>query len=152
MIFLTKSQIIKINYLTIHQHGGNFNLPSNFLNEAALDYLVDIVHAEMFGEPLYPYIFDKAGIYLFNIIANHVFSDGNKRTGLEASLIFLKLNNYQLSDAVSNPILTDFILSVASGNESLELCKPGSSKILKKDLFNCLTNFNPFQITYKFLI
>lgn len=120
MIFLTKDQIIKINHLTIYHHGGNFNLPSNFLNEASLDYLVDIVHSEMFGVALYPSIFDKAGVYLYNIIANHVFSDGNKRTGLETALIFLKLNNYQLSDTITNPILTDFILSVASGNESLE--------------------------------
>jgi len=81
---------------------------------------VDIVHAEMFGEQLYPTIFDKAGVYFYNIIANHVFSDGNKRTGLEAGLIFLKINGYQLKNSVSNPLLTNFILSVASGNESLE--------------------------------
>lgn len=120
MIFLIKSQIIKINQLTVYEHGGNFNPPFNFLNESALDYLVDIVHAEMFGEQLYPTIFDKAGVYVYNIIANHIFSDGNKRTGLEAGLIFLKINGYILKDAITNIILTDFILSVASGNESLE--------------------------------
>ena len=81
---------------------------------------MDIVHAEMFGEQLYPTIFDKAGVYFYNIIANHVFSDGNKRTGLEAVLIFLKISGYQLKNSVSNPLLTNFILSVASGNESLE--------------------------------
>ncbi len=36
MIFLTKPPIIKINYLTINHHGGNFNTPFNFLNESAL--------------------------------------------------------------------------------------------------------------------
>jgi death-on-curing protein len=120
MIFLIKSQILRINHLTIIHHGGNFNPPYNYLNESALDYLVDIVHAEMFGEQLYPTIFDKAGVYVYNIIANHVFSDGNKRTGLEAGLIFLKINGYQLKNSVTNPLLTNFILSVASGNESLE--------------------------------
>jgi len=120
MIFLIKQQIITINRLTVERHGGNFVPPSNLLNESALDYLLDIVYAEMFGEPLYPSIFDKAGVYVFNIIANHVFSDGNKRTGLEAGLIFLKLNGYKLSDSITNPILTNFILDIASGKHTLE--------------------------------
>lgn len=74
----------------------------------------------MFGEPLYPSLFDKAGVYIYNIIANHIFSDGNKRTGLEAGLLFLKINGFKLKDTITNPLLTDFILSIASGNESLE--------------------------------
>ena len=59
---------------------------------------MDIVHGEMFGEHLYPTIFDKARVYVYNIIANHVFSDGNKRTGLEAGLIFLKLRVIKLKN------------------------------------------------------
>ncbi len=120
MLFLTKKQIITINKLTISHHGGNFVPPYNLLNESALDYLVEIVYAEIFGQPLYPSIFDKAGVYMFNIIANHIFSDGNKRTGLESGLLFLKLNNYQLSNTISNEILTNFILAVASSECTLE--------------------------------
>lgn len=92
MLFLTKKQIITINRLTVSHHGGNFVLPNNILNESPLDCLVEIVYADLFGQPLYPSIFDKAGVYIFNIIANHIFSDGNKRTGLEAGILFLKLN------------------------------------------------------------
>lgn len=120
MVFLTKKQINTINRLTISAHGGNFVPPDNLLHESSLDYLVEIVDADLFGEAMYPEIYHKAGVYLFNIISNHVFTDGNKRTGLEACLIFLKLNGYQLSDAISNQILTDFILAVASGNHTLE--------------------------------
>lgn len=120
MIFLTKKQIITINRLTISHHGGNFVPPDNLLHESSLDYLVEIVDAELFGEAMYPEIYHKAGVYLFNIISNHIFTDGNKRAGLEACLVFLKLNGYQLSETVSNQILTDFILSVASGKQSLE--------------------------------
>jgi death on curing protein len=120
MVFLVKKHIITINRLTISHHGGNFVEPNNILNESPLDYLLEIVHAEMFGQALYPTVFDKAGVYLFNIIANHVFSDGNKRTGLEAGLLFLKINGYQLSDSISNEMLTSFILSVASGEHTLE--------------------------------
>lgn len=120
MFFLLKKHIIAINKLTISHHGGNFVSPDNVLNQSPLDYLIEIVHAEMYGVALYPTVFDKAGVYLYNIIANHVFSDGNKRTGLEAGLLFLRLNGYRLSDTVNNEILTNFILSVASGEQTLE--------------------------------
>lgn len=120
MILLTKKQIIIINSLTIEAHGGNFMPPSNLLHENALDYLIEIVDSSLFGEPMYPHIHHKAGVYLYNIISNHIFTDGNKRTGLEAALIFLKLNGFKLSDTITNPVLTDFILSVASGAETLE--------------------------------
>ncbi|MEX8546363.1 MAG: type II toxin-antitoxin system death-on-curing family toxin [Mucilaginibacter sp.] len=120
MLYLSKKQITTINRLTLSSHGGNFVPPYNLLNEPALDYLVDAVFAEIFEQPLYPSIHDKAGLYMFNIIANHIFSDGNKRTGLEAGLLFLKLNGYQLNSQINDEILTDFILSVASGNQALE--------------------------------
>ncbi len=81
---------------------------------------MEIVDATLFGEPMYPEIHHKASIYLFNIISNHIFTDGNKRTGLDACILFLEFNNYQFSNAVSNEILTAFILSVASGEHTLE--------------------------------
>jgi death-on-curing protein len=57
---------------------------------------------------------------MYNIIANHIFQDGNKRTGLESALLFLQLNNYDLKISVTNDILTDFTLSVAAGQKTLE--------------------------------
>ncbi len=123
MIYLTKQQIIRLNIATIEAHGGNFMPPNNFLHEENLDYLLEAVQAEMFGEPLYPTISDKAALYCYNIICNHIFSDGNKRTGLAAALIFLNLNYHELRFEISNSILTDFILKVASGQSNLEECK-----------------------------
>lgn len=139
MELLTKSDIIFINKKTIERHGGNFVPPENFLNEPPLDYLVDIIDGEIFGSPIYPTISNKAGVYLFNIISNHIFQDGNKRTGLESVLLFLRLNSYRLKKQLvclnvegtlipsksgsSNEILITFILEVASGKISLETCQ-----------------------------
>jgi len=94
--------------------------PDNVLHENPLDYLVEIVDANLFGEPIYKEVYQKAAVYLFNIISNHIFTDGNKRTGLDACILFLDYNHYQLSEIVTNETLTDFILSVASGGQSLE--------------------------------
>jgi death on curing protein len=108
---------------TVAIHGGNFMPPNNFLHEENLDYLLEAVQAEMFGAPLYPTIADKAALYCYNIICNHIFTDGNKRTGLEAALAFLKLNGYRLRKDLPLNDLYNFILKVASGQSDLEECK-----------------------------
>ncbi len=120
MRLLTKKEIIFLNKNNISRFGGNFVPPDNLLHETSLDYLVDIVDAELFGETMYPEIYHKAGVYLFNIISNHIFTDGNKRTGLDACILFYELNGYQLSEKVNDQTLTAFILSVASAEQSLE--------------------------------
>lgn len=120
MRLLTKEEVIFLNKNNVSKFGGNFVSPHNLLHESSLDYLVEIVDARLFGEPMYPEIYHKAGIYLFNIISNHVFTDGNKRTGLDTCILFFEFNGYQLSESVNNEILTNFILSVASGEHTLE--------------------------------
>lgn len=123
MLYLDKIQIIRLNKATIEEHGGNFMPPHNFLHEENLDYLLEAVQAEMFGEPLYPAIHDKAAVYCYNIICNHIFTDGNKRTGLAAALMFLNINGFDLSQKVNDSILTSFIIKLASGQSDLEECK-----------------------------
>lgn len=118
MEYLQKEDITRINFLTIEHVGGNFVPPTNFLHEDNLDYLLEAVQAEMFGAPLYPDIHHKAGLYFFNIISNHIFQDGNKRTGLEAALLFLQLNGYDL--IVDDDVLINFTLAVASAEHTLE--------------------------------
>ena len=50
----------------------------------------------VFGKELYPAIFDKAAVYARNIIMNHPFVDGNKRTAMTAASVFLGDNGYQV--------------------------------------------------------
>jgi prophage maintenance system killer protein len=35
-----------------------------------------------------------AGTYLFRLVSNHGFLDGNKRVGMAAALVFLRLNGF----------------------------------------------------------
>lgn len=119
MRYLTKTEIIRINHTQVERYGGHFVPPHNFLHEASLDYLIEAVQMEMFGEPLYPAIHQKAGLYMFNIVCNHVFHDGNKRTGLQAAIIFLLLNGHHLRSD-EDEILINFTLSVAAGEQTLE--------------------------------
>jgi death on curing protein len=123
MKLISKENVIRINARTIKAHGGNFVPPHNFLHESNLDYIIEIIDAKMFGEPLYPNVWDKAAVYFYNIICNHIFSDGNKRTGLEAMLLFLSVNGYRLSKSLAHDDLLNFVIEVASGQKTLEACQ-----------------------------
>ena len=60
---------------------------------------------------------------MYNIIANHVFSDGNKRTGLEAAILFLDLNGHRINKKLPKEDVYNFTIKVASGLSSLEECQ-----------------------------
>jgi len=49
------------------------------------------------GKELYPTVFEKSAVYARDIIMNHPFVDGNKRTGMTAAAIFLENNEYPVS-------------------------------------------------------
>ncbi len=48
---------------------------------------------------------------MFNIVCNHIFQDGNKRTGLQAAIIFLLINGHGFIESVDDATLTNFTLS-----------------------------------------
>lgn len=50
---------------------------------------LEMPKSEMFGHSLHPAVFDKASAYLYHIIGNHPFIDGNQRTATGCALIFL---------------------------------------------------------------
>jgi death-on-curing family protein len=49
----------------------------------------------------------------FHLVSNHPFVDGNKRTGLAAALMFLKLNQVKY-DFPDKQAVEDLVLAVAS--------------------------------------
>lgn len=51
------------------------------------------------GKDLYLDVFTKAGALMRSLILNHPFYDGNKRVAVQAALVFLELNGYELIDS-----------------------------------------------------
>ncbi len=100
MKHLDKPTVIYINRRTIEVHGGNFQAPDNLLNVDRLDYALEIVQSTVFGTPVYQEVWEVAAAYMFYIVTGHVFTDGNKRTGLEAALLTLGLNGLGLKKEV----------------------------------------------------
>ena len=65
------------------------------------------------GEYLHPTILEMAAAYLYHLVENHPFVDGNKLVGAMAALIFLDLNGYDFD--ASDAEFTDMVLKVAGG-------------------------------------
>jgi len=126
MKYLKKTDFTLINKMTVEQHGGNFVGPNNFLHENALDYLVEAAEGEMFGNKLYPTFAAVAALYFHSVISNHIFQDGNKRTGLASAVLFLKLNGYNLRHVeIGKPFASRyyFTMIVADGRYQLLECQ-----------------------------
>ena len=67
----------------------------------------------MFGEDAYPDLFTKAAALLHSIVRSHPLLDGNKRFGITATAVFLRLNGVGLRLPVDEAEM--FVVSVASG-------------------------------------
>lgn len=59
-----------------------------------------------------------AAAYLFHLVQNHPFVDGNKRVGLAAAIAFLNLNGVQLT--ADSDDLVNLVLGVAEGKVDKE--------------------------------
>ena len=70
------------------------------------------------GEDLYPKIIDKASCYLRSLAMDHPFYDGNKRTALLSTIIFLEMNGYKIT--CNNDTLYNFTKEIVENKYSIE--------------------------------
>jgi len=81
----------------IQKFGGFFiEYDNNLLDYGALEHVLVEIDGYLFGEELYPDLFQKAGLISWRINTGHIFHDGNKRTSMEACRLFLELNGHIL--------------------------------------------------------
>lgn len=123
-IFLTLDHILQIHAYQIEEHGGSAALLNMDLLESALamprqSFGDQYAHADLAG---------MAAAYLFHIVKNHAFEDGNKRAGVHASLIFLDLNGFPLD------ITDDDVVSLGIGIATGEMSKEGAAGFFRKHL------------------
>jgi len=90
--FLTLDEILSLHADQIARYGGSALVRDVGLLQSAL-----AMPAATFGrELLHASLDEQAAAYLFYLVKNHPFVDGNKRTGLVAMLVFLGLNGQRL--------------------------------------------------------
>jgi death-on-curing protein len=109
VLFLTLDDIIESHLNQIDTYGGSHGIRDIGLLESAIAQ----PEASFGGQYLHADIFEMAAAYLYHLVMNHPFVDGNKRVGLEAALIFLEINNENLK--ASDQELVDLVLKTTAG-------------------------------------
>ena len=107
--FLGLDDLLEIHADQIARYGGSPGVRDRGLLESALAMPRAGAGGSYFHEGLH----EMAAAYLFHIVQNHPFVDGNKRTGAMAAIVFLLMNGRTL--AASNPALERQVREVAEG-------------------------------------
>jgi len=81
----------------------------NLLESACTRPQTALGHTEKYGS-----IEEKAGALLHSLVKNHPFHNGNKRTGLVATVTFLWRNDRRLNQGVSDDDIFDMVVGVAN--------------------------------------
>jgi death-on-curing protein len=90
--FLDVEDVIELHATQLEVYGGSSGLRDRGLLESA----VAQPQASFEGEFAHGGLFEMAAAYLFHIVSNHPFVDGNKRAGVLAAVVFLDVNGISI--------------------------------------------------------
>ncbi len=107
--FLTRQEVLRVNEDQVARYGGLAGLRDQGLLESALAQ----PEAGFGGDYLHADVFEMAAAYLFHLVMNHPFVDGNKRVGAVAARTFLTLNGWRLD--LPPDELYDLVIAVTEG-------------------------------------
>jgi len=107
--FLTLDEILAIHRDQVARHGGTEGVRDWGLLEAA----IAMPQAAFGGRHVHGDLCEMAAAYLFHIVQNHPFLDGNKRVGAVTAYVFLALNEIEL--VADQDAYAELVLSVARG-------------------------------------
>jgi death-on-curing protein len=113
MWYFDEETLLLAHYKLVERFGGSHGVRD--INR--IRSVLNAPKQNIFGKEQYASIYDKAAVYIRNIIGDHPFVDGNKRTGMTAGLFFLEKNGTNIR--LSEKELEDFAVKVAT--ESLQV-------------------------------
>ncbi|MBI3829210.1 MAG: type II toxin-antitoxin system death-on-curing family toxin [Planctomycetes bacterium] len=108
-VFLELTEILEIHRDQIERYGGSSGIRDMNLLQSA----VAMPQASFGGQFLHEFPFAMAAAYLFHLVQNHPFIDGNKRVGAVAAIVFLVINGIEL--AADEDEFEKLVLKVAQG-------------------------------------
>ena len=99
-----------------------FNESSNIFaleRDNGLESIINDIYQTFGGEDIYSSVEEKAANFLYMIVKNHVFIDGNKRIAATLFIYFLQFNNILYKDlepVIDNNSLAALTLLIAESN------------------------------------
>ncbi len=112
--YLNLEEILRLHFQVIEDFGGSHGVR----DESRLKSVVNSPKQVVFGEEQYPSVYERGAVYLRNIIGDHPFSDGNKRTAITVCGIFLSRNNIIISAKPKD--LEEFTIKVATDHLDID--------------------------------
>ena len=115
-VFLELDEVLEVHADQIERYGGSAGVRDLGLLESAI-----AMPRSGSGEAYFHSdIHEMAAAYLFHIVKDHPFIDGNKRTGAMAAYVFLRLNGFELS--CTDEELVDEVIAIAEGRADKVQC------------------------------
>ena len=108
-LFLDLDQIMRLHCSLLERYGGMEGVRDVGLLHSA----IAMPQTAYGGQYMHSDILEMAAAYLYHIVLNHPFFDGNKRTSAAAAIVFLAINEIQIDNDEEG--LVALTLSVATG-------------------------------------
>jgi len=122
LLFLSLDEALEIHDDQIKRYGGAPGVREFGLLQSALA----MPRAGGTGGYYHTDLCEMAAAYLYHIVRNHPFVDGNKRTAVAAALVFLLMNGIEIR--VTDDELVNTVLAVADGT----LTKSGVAEFFRR--------------------
>jgi death-on-curing protein len=123
LLFLSLDKVLELHQDQLNRYGGSPGIRDMGLLQSA----VAIPQASFGGEFLHEDLYAMGAAYLFHLVQNHAFVDGNKRVGLAAMLSFLDMNSIEF--IAEGDDVYEMVLRVAKG----ELDKADIAEFLRNN-------------------
>lgn len=107
MHYVRTEEVIFFHERLIEKYGGLKGIRDLGLLSSAMA----MPKQSFMGEDLHQSIYEKGAAYLYHIVKNHPFFDGNKRTGIFVCLIFFERNEVRLN--LEDSALEEITVAVA---------------------------------------
>ena len=107
--FLNVDDLLQVHRDQVSQYGGDSGVRDLGLLQSAIAQ----PQSEFNGQLLHAFPFEMAAAYLFHLVKNHPFVDGNKRARAVAGILFLNLNGFTVT--APQGVLYELTISVANG-------------------------------------
>ena len=109
-VFLELGEILLIHKDQLERYGGS----SGIRDIGILQSATSLPRAGIADRYLHEDVFEMSAAYLYYIVRDHPFVDGNKRTGVVVAMVFLAMNDIEIS--VDEDKLEVIVRSVAEEN------------------------------------
>lgn len=107
--FLILEEVLEIHTDMLAEYGG----AAGIRDRGLLNSAVAMPAATFSDQFLHSSLYEMAAAYLFHLVQNHPFVDGNKRTGAASALVFLTMNGLNLT--ATEEEFYDVVIEVADG-------------------------------------